>query len=79
LINSFIGAHTSNKITGDFSLEGKNAFKVERGEIKYPIKSLMVYGNFFDLLKAIVIAGRDIKMVYNIVTPSILVEDQKVI
>ena len=79
LINSFIGAHTSNEITGDFSLEGKNAFKVERGEIKYPIKSLMVYGNFFDLLKAIVIAGRDIKMVYDIVTPSILVEDQRVI
>ena len=79
LINSFIGAHTSNEITGDFSLEGKNAFKVEGGEIKYPIKSLMVYGNFFNLLKAIVIAGRDIKMVYDIITPSILVEDQRVI
>jgi len=79
LINSFIGAHTANEITGDFSLEGKNAFKIENGEVKYPIKSLMVYGNFFDLLNKIIMCGEDPRKMFDIITPSLLVKDLKVI
>lgn len=78
-INSFIGAHTANEITGDFSLDGRNAFKIENGEFKYPIKSLMVYGNFFDLLNNIEMCGEDSKKMFNIITPSLLVKDLKVI
>ncbi|BDC36454.1 MAG: TldD/PmbA family protein [Candidatus Methanoliparum thermophilum] len=79
LINSFIGAHTANEITGDFSLEGKNSFKIEDGELKYPIRSLMVYGNFFDLLNKTVMCGKDQRKIFNIITPSLLVKDVKVI
>jgi len=78
-INSFIGAHTANEITGDFSLEGKNSFKIENGEVKYPIKSLMVYGNFFDLLNNIIMCEKDPRKMFNIITPSLLVKDLKVI
>ena len=34
LITDVLGAHTANPISGDFSVEAMNAFKIENGEIK---------------------------------------------
>ena len=43
----FLGAHTANPISGDFSVEAMNAFKIENGEIKHPVKKAMLSGNIF--------------------------------
>jgi len=38
-------------ISGDFSTDARNAFKIEGGEIAYPIKQAMFTGNVLDILK----------------------------
>jgi PmbA protein len=43
-VNSIIGAHTANPISGDFSVECRNAFVVENGAYTQPIKSMMISG-----------------------------------
>ncbi len=46
LVHGLIGAHTSNPISGDFSVETRNAFLDGR-----PVKKAIISGNIFDLLK----------------------------
>jgi PmbA protein len=72
LVNALIGAHTANPISGDFSVEARNGFWVMPGEEAKPIRSLMLAGNIFDLLKEIEV-GRDLRMVGVIVTPTVKV------
>ena len=78
-INTVIGAHTANEISGDFSVEGRNAFLIENGEITAPIKSVMISGNVFEMLKNIDGAGKDVRNVGGIVTPSIRISEMSVI
>lgn len=66
VVYSFIGAHTSNPVSGDFSLECQNSFLNEK-----PVKSAMLYGNIYELLKKIEAFGKDVRQVDNTVTPSI--------
>ncbi|MFZ2473050.1 MAG: TldD/PmbA family protein [Methanothrix sp.] len=70
LVNGLIGAHTANPISGDFSVEAKNAFLIAPGEEAKPIRSLMLAGNFFELLKDVEI-GRDVRAIGSIVTPTV--------
>lgn len=70
LVNGFIGAHTANPISGDFSVEAKNAFYVAPGEAAMPIRSMMLAGNIFHLLKDIEV-GVDVRAVGAVVTPSV--------
>lgn len=46
---SIIGVHTSDPATTEFSVKMERGFLVERGEIKYPIKDLIISGRFIDL------------------------------
>ena len=78
-VNTIIGAHTANEISGDFSVEGRNAFLIENGELTKPIKSVMISGNIFDMLKNIDGAGTDVRNVGGIVTPSIRISEMNVI
>ncbi|HEY3360922.1 MAG TPA: TldD/PmbA family protein [Methanosarcina sp.] len=78
-VNTVIGAHTANSISGDFSVEARNAFTIKDGALDKPIKSLMISGNAFDLLKQITGAGFDVRKVGGIITPSIRVSDISVI
>ncbi|MCS3923270.1 TldD/PmbA family protein [Methanosalsum natronophilum] len=78
-ITSLIGAHTANSISGDFSVEARNAFTIKNGEISKPIKSVMISGNIFELLHKISGAGFDVRLVGGTVTPSIKLTDMKVI
>lgn len=71
LVNSFIGAHTANPISGDFSVEAKNAFYLSSGDMR-PIRSMMLAGNIFHLLREIDV-GRDVRSVGTVVTPSVKV------
>ncbi len=79
IINNLIGAHTANPITGDFSVEARNAFTINRGSVDKPIKSMMIAGNIFELLKNISGAGDDIRNLGNIITPTIRVDNVRVI
>ncbi|RLI83982.1 MAG: hypothetical protein DRP01_08665 [Archaeoglobales archaeon] len=64
-VHSFIGAHTSNPASGDFSLKTMNAFF--KDESVYA----MIYGNVYDLLGKIEAFGKDVRQIENTVTPSI--------
>jgi PmbA protein len=72
LVNSLIGAHTANPISGDFSVEARNSFYVAPGEEGRPIRSLMLAGNIFELLKDIDV-GTDVRTVGTVVTPTVKV------
>ena len=79
LITSVIGGHTANPVSGDFSLDGRNAFLIKNGEIREPIKQVMVSGNVFDLIKNIDGLDTDVKMAGNVIVPTVRVRDMKVI
>ncbi|MDG6243829.1 MAG: TldD/PmbA family protein [Methanolobus sp.] len=78
-VNTVIGAHTANAISGDFSVEARNAFTIKDGQLDKPIKSLMISGNIFDMLKNINGAGTDVRKVGGTITPSIRVSDISVV
>jgi PmbA protein len=78
-VNTVIGAHTANGISGDFSVEARNAFTIKDGKIDKPIKSLMISGNMFEMLKKIDGAGTDIRKVGGTVTPSIRIPDISIV
>ncbi|MDD3874426.1 MAG: TldD/PmbA family protein, partial [Methanosarcina sp.] len=78
-VNTVIGAHTANSISGDFSVEARNAFTIKDGAFDKPVKSLMISGNAFELLKQITGAGFDVRKVGGIITPSIRVSNMSVV
>ena len=74
VVHALIGAHTSNPVSGDFSLECTNAFLVRNGDRK-AVKSAMIYGNIYELLKNVESFGKDIRQVENTITPSVRFKD----
>ena len=70
MVSVLIGAHTANAIAGDVSVEARNAFAISPGERARPIRSLMLAGNIFELLREIEV-GRDVRSVGSIVTPTV--------
>ncbi len=73
LVHGLIGAHTANPISGDFSVEARNAFRISPGGEAQPIRSLMLAGNIFDILKTIEV-GIDRRAIGSIVTPTLKVK-----
>lgn len=71
---SLIGVHTSNVVTGDFSVTAENAFRIENGAVTYPLKPCTVAGNLYEALRSIVAIGNDSKCFGNVVCPSIALE-----
>jgi PmbA protein len=67
-----IGAGHSNEVTGDFSVSAGTAFKVENGEIAYPLKPCTVAGNLYDAMRSVVAIGNDLKCFGNVMCPSIV-------
>lgn len=79
IVNTIIGAHTANPISGDFSVEARNSFEISNGQIASPIRSMMISGNIFELLKNIDGIGKDVRKVGNVITPTVKVAHMKVI
>jgi PmbA protein len=77
-VNSIIGAHTANPITGDFSVECRNSFVVNGGEKAKPIKSLMISGNAFEMLNKISGMGKDDRKMGAFVVPTVRISDVRV-
>lgn len=79
IVNTIIGAHTANPISGDFSVEARNSFLIKNGEIASPVKSMMISGNIFDILRGIDGAGKDVRRIGNVITPTIRVSKMRVV
>ena len=79
LTTSVLGAHTANPISGDFSVEVSNAFKIENGEITEPVKKAMISGNIFELLKTGEKVKSETKQKGSFIIPKMLMHDLRVI
>ena len=73
VIDEVMGLHTVNPISGDFSL-GCSGYWVERGEKVYPVKSIAVAGNLFQLFQKVIALGKDLRFFGRTGSPSLLVE-----
>ncbi len=65
-VHSLIGAHTSNPVSGDFSVEINVGFLDGKG-----VRGGMIYGNVYELLRGIEYIAEDIRQIENTVTGSV--------
>lgn len=65
--------------SGVISAQLSQAFLIQEGEIVNPIKNGMVSGVAFDWFKKICEVGNDIEQFSNVITPSIYIEDVKLV
>ena len=79
LTTSVLGAHTANPISGDFSVEASNAFKIENGELTDPINKAMISGNIFEIMKTAEGLKSEIKQYGSFIIPKLLVHDLRVV
>ncbi len=79
LITDVLGAHTANPISGDFSVEAMNAFKIENGDLKHPLKKAMLSGNIFQAMRVCSAASAEKRKIGPFVLPQILIENLRVV
>lgn len=79
LTTSVLGAHTANPISGDFSVEASNAFKIENGELSDPINKAMISGNIFEIMERVEGLQSEIKQYGPFIIPKLLVHDLRVV
>lgn len=79
LVTDVLGAHTANPISGDFSVEANNAFKIENGEISGPVKKAMLSGNIFNVMKNASGGSKEIRQLGPFVIPRILAPSLRVV
>ncbi len=79
VVKDLLGAHTANPISGDFSVEAMNAFKIEGGEIAYPIKKAMLSGNIFNAFTSAWAASSKTRQIGPFVLPPIVVSKLRVV
>lgn len=79
LTTSVLGAHTANPISGDFSVEASNAFKIEDGELTDPINKAMISGNIFEIMKSVEGLKSEVKQYGSYIIPKLLVHDLRVV
>jgi PmbA protein len=73
------GAHSSNPVSGDFSVVATPVWKIRHGEIVSASRSVMIAGNIFDVLNNIKLVGNNERQVGGLVAPWIMVENVRVI
>jgi PmbA protein len=73
------GAHSSNPVSGEFSVVATPAWKVKKGEIKHCSRGVMLAGNIFEVLKNVRVVANNERQMGQLVSPWILVENVHVI
>jgi PmbA protein len=73
------GAHSSNPVSGEFSVVATPAWKIRNGEITHCSRGVMLAGNVFELLKNISVVGGNERQMGQLVSPWIIAEDVRVI
>ncbi len=73
------GAHSSNPVSGEFSVVATPAWKIKDGAIDHPCKGVMLAGNIFELLKNITVVGGNERQMGSMITPWVIAENVRVI
>lgn len=72
VIHDIIGAHTANTVTGEFHVNSALLFRVEKGEMVGPAKSVMISGSMMDWLGSMDRVSRETVDVGGYSTPASL-------
>ncbi len=73
------GAHSSNPVSGEFSVVATPAWKIKDGKITHCSRGVMLAGNIFELLKNISVVAGNERQMGQLVSPWIQVENVRVI
>ena len=73
------GAHSSNPVSGEFSVVATPAWKIKDGAIDHPCKGVMLAGNIFELLKNITVVGGNERQMGSMIAPWVIAENVRVI
>lgn len=73
------GAHSSNPVSGDFSVVATPAWKIKKGEIAHSTRGVMLAGNIFEVLKNVRALADNERKMGQLISPWILVENVRVI
>jgi len=73
-IQSLMGVHTANPVTGDFSL-GASGQWIKTGALDHPVRGVAVSGNIFDLFYKVEAVGNELRWFGTVGTPYLLIGD----
>jgi len=73
------GAHSSNPVSGEFSVVATPAWKIRKGIIAHATRGVMLAGNIFEVLKNVSVMANNERQMGPLVAPWILVENVRVI
>lgn len=73
------GAHSSNPVSGEFSVVATPCWRVKGGEIAHSCSGVMLAGNVFELLKNITVVGGNERQMGCIIAPWVIAENVRVI
>lgn len=73
------GAHSSNPVSGEFSVVATPAWKIKDGKTEHASRGIMLAGNIFELLKNVTVVANNERKMGQLVAPWVLVENVKVI
>ena len=67
-----------NPLTGQFSVELRQAFRIERGEIGEAVRWGMLSDNVYGMLNRIISISRNSTKIYNFIVPAISISSTKI-
>ncbi|XHH07976.1 MAG: TldD/PmbA family protein [Candidatus Bathyarchaeia archaeon] len=73
------GAHSSNPVSGEFSVVATPAWKIKNGEIAHASRGVMLAGNIFEVLKNVSLIGSNERQMGGLIAPWVMVENVRVI
>jgi PmbA protein len=73
------GAHSSNPVSGEFSVVATPAWKIKNGEITYASRGVMLAGNIFEVIKNVSVIASNERQMGQLISPWIQVENVRVI
>jgi PmbA protein len=79
LISYLQGAHSSNPVSGEFSVVATPAWRICKGTIEHATRGVMLSGNIFELLKNVSAVASNERKMGQLVAPWMLIEGIKVI
>ncbi|TRO46624.1 TldD/PmbA family protein, partial [Candidatus Bathyarchaeota archaeon] len=73
------GAHSSNPVSGEFSVVATPAWKISKGAVVHSTRGVMLAGNIFEVLKNVSATANNERQIGQLVAPWILVDNVRVI
>ena len=79
MVSYLQGAHSSNPVSGEFSVVATPAWKIKKGKIEHATRGVMLAGNIFDLIKNVTDVANNERKMGQLISPWIQVENVKAI